>query len=266
MHRTFTIIDAHAHIFPEKIARKATDAIGKFYDIEMECEEGLSSRLLESGKKIGVSRYLVSSAATTPEQVEHINEFIHAETKLHKEFVGFGTLHPYMENAEAEIERILSFGLHGVKFHPDFQKFNIDDEKAVAIYKRLAEVNLPVLFHTGDDRYDFSAPSRLRRVMDKVDGFVAIAAHFGGYRRWGEANEVLDVPNVYFDTSSALFALHKSEAVDMIHRFGANRFMFGADFPMWQHDEEFSRFMSLDLTDSEREQILSKTFIKLFGE
>ena len=29
------IIDAHAHIFPDKIAKKATDAIGDFYGIQM---------------------------------------------------------------------------------------------------------------------------------------------------------------------------------------------------------------------------------------
>ncbi len=265
MYRRFTIIDAHAHIFPEKIARKATDAIGKFYDISMDCPEGLSNRLLESGKKIEVSRYLVSSAATTPAQVQSINEFIYSETKLHPEFLGFGTLHPYMENIEEEIERILSFGLRGVKFHPDFQKFNIDDPMAIDVYKLIAKAKLPVLFHTGDDRYDYSAPTRLRKVMEMVDGFVAIAAHFGGYRRWAEAMRVLDIENVYFDTSSALFALNKNEAADMIHRFGADKFMFGVDFPMWNHDEEFLRFMELPLTDDEREQIFSKTFISLFG-
>ena len=29
------IIDAHAHIFPDKIAQKATDNIGSFYDLYM---------------------------------------------------------------------------------------------------------------------------------------------------------------------------------------------------------------------------------------
>ena len=29
------IINAHAHIYPEKIAVKATEAIGAFYDIEI---------------------------------------------------------------------------------------------------------------------------------------------------------------------------------------------------------------------------------------
>ena len=28
------IIDAHAHIYPDKIAEKATNAIGDFYDIK----------------------------------------------------------------------------------------------------------------------------------------------------------------------------------------------------------------------------------------
>ena len=32
------IIDFHAHIYPEKIASKAVESIGQFYNIEMDCE------------------------------------------------------------------------------------------------------------------------------------------------------------------------------------------------------------------------------------
>ena len=61
------IIDAHTHIFPQKIAAKATDAIGAFYDLPM-AAVGDSEALLKSGRSIGVDRYLVCSSATTPAQ------------------------------------------------------------------------------------------------------------------------------------------------------------------------------------------------------
>ena len=47
-------IDAHAHIYPEKIAKKATDTIGVFYDIEMDCKAGTAENLIEEGKKAGI--------------------------------------------------------------------------------------------------------------------------------------------------------------------------------------------------------------------
>ena len=59
------IIDAHSHIFPTKIEEKAVDTIGKFYDVDKMANHGTVEALLESGKKIGVTKYLVFSTATT---------------------------------------------------------------------------------------------------------------------------------------------------------------------------------------------------------
>ena len=42
------IIDFHAHIYPEKIAGKATDATGDFYGISPACV-GTSEELLKEG-------------------------------------------------------------------------------------------------------------------------------------------------------------------------------------------------------------------------
>ena len=47
------IIDAHAHIYPEKIAAKATDTIGVFYDIKMKMPAGTAERLIQEGQKAG---------------------------------------------------------------------------------------------------------------------------------------------------------------------------------------------------------------------
>ena len=91
-----TIVDAHAHIFPSKIAEKATTGIGKFYDVDMRYV-GSPEHLLDSGRAIGVSKYFVHSVATTPAQVRSINSFIAEQCAAHPEFIGFGTLHPGVE-------------------------------------------------------------------------------------------------------------------------------------------------------------------------
>ena len=225
------IIDAHAHIFPQNIAQKATEATGQFYDIEMS-HIGISERLLLSGSKINVSKYLVCSTATTPRQVSSINSFIAEQCIKYPIFFGFGTLHPEMEEPEKEIDRIQSLGLHGIKLHPDIQQFQIDTPKAIKIYKILAERNLPVLFHTGDYRYDYSSPLRLTRALEKVPMLTAIAAHFGGYSEWKSVKCYPKIKNLYFDTSSSLFLIKKEEALDIIDYFGREQFFFGVDFPM----------------------------------
>ena len=103
------IIDAHAHVYPEKIAAKATDTIGIFYDIKMQMPKGTPEQLLISGSRAGISRYVVHSVATTAHQVRSINEFIKREVEAHPEFIGFITLHQDLsEDEQLLLERMLS--------------------------------------------------------------------------------------------------------------------------------------------------------------
>ena len=149
------IIDAHAHIYPEKIASKATETIGEFYGIKMQMPKGTAERLIEDGKRAGITRFVVHSVATTARQVRAINTFLKGEIDAHPEFIGFITLHQDLteEEIRAEIDFALENGFHGIKLHPDFQKFNIDDEVAEKFY-RAASGKLPILLHMGDDRYE----------------------------------------------------------------------------------------------------------------
>ena len=255
------IIDFHAHIYPDKIAEKASRSVGEFYSIPME-KVGSVEALFQSGDPVGVGRYVVQSVATTPHQVASINNFISQVCREHPDrLIGFGTLHPQMEGLEEEMERILSRGYRGIKLHPDFQEFNIDEDRAMEIY-RLAEGKLAILFHTGDARYDYSAPSRLEKVAERFPKLTCIAAHFGGYSRWDEAMDAYEAPNIYMDTSSALFALPKEKAWEFFRKFGEDRFFFGTDFPMWTHEDEMVRFNALELPPDMREKILWKNFAK----
>lgn len=259
------IIDFHAHIYPKKIAEKASSAIGDFYSANI-CYTGLSEELIESGKKIGVEKYIVHSTATKAPQVESINNFIIGEVDLHKEFIGFGTVHPEYEHFEDELKRIKNAGLKGVKLHPDFQKFQIDTTEMDSIYEVLASLKMPVLVHAGDCRYDFSGPKRIANVLKKHPSLILIAAHFGGYTEWEQSCEFLVGKKVYFDTSSTLWKLPIAKANEMLKAHGVENFLFGSDFPMWDHEDEMSRFNKLDLSSSDREMVLYKNAMNLLSQ
>ena len=260
------IINAHAHIYPDKIAAKATETIGVFYDIKMQMPAGTPERLLVDGAEIGTSRYVVHSVATTAHQVRSINEFILREVKAHPEFIGFITLHQDLteEEVSSEVEWAVANGLRGIKLHPDFQKFNIDDECAEKFY-RAASGKLPILFHVGDDRYDFSSPERLVRMAEKYPELNFIAAHFGGYRCWDKVSVYKGLSNVYFDTCSSLPFISAEKAREIIDMFGADKFFFATDFPMWDSKREMERFNQITLTEEEREMIFSGNIKRLLG-
>lgn len=259
------IFDAHCHIFPEKIAAKASLNIGKFYDLHMGFD-GSVKTLMELYTKAGVDKCLVQSVATTPAQVQSINNFIAESVNAHPDMlVGFCALHPLMEKKEieTEIDRAISLGLKGIKLHPDFQQFKIDERKAYDIYEA-AEGRLPILFHTGDFRYDYSSPKRLADALKDFPKLIAIAAHFGGWSVWDEGKRYLaDNPNVYVDTSSSLYTLSPENALEHIRAFTPDRVMFGTDYPMWNIEDELKYMDKLELTDGEREKVMYKTACKL---
>ena len=263
-YKDFEIIDSHSHIFPEKISKKAAIAIGDFYDLPMSSEEGSSKNLISSGKKIGVSKYLVCSTATVPQQTESINTFIKAECDEHPEFFGFGTLHPDMDGIEEEVERIISLGLHGIKIHPDFQKFDIDAPKAYKIYEAI-EGRLPILIHMGDNRYEYSRPHKLVNILNDFPKLQVLAAHFGGYQCWEEAESCLKHPNIKLDTSSSLPLISSEYAKKLVNYYGAENMFFGSDFPMWRHAEELERFFNIGLSYEDNKRILAENFKQYFG-
>ena len=161
------IADIHAHIFPEKLAEKASHSIGSFYGVSIEREADMP-RLCAEDKLAGITRCVVSNSATNASQVQNANTFLAEAVRGHDGYLAFGTIYPGMDGFEEELDRMLELGLRGIKIHPDFQKLAIDDERGIETYKAIARRDLPVLFHMGDDRYDFSSPERLTNLLRRV--------------------------------------------------------------------------------------------------
>lgn len=258
------IIDFHTHVYPQAIAQKAAQSICDFYELDGGGMNGTVSQLLERGKMAGIEKYVVLPVGLKPNHVRHINEFILAEIGLHSEFVGFGTVHAAQEDLLDETEFILNAGLRGVKMHPDTQLFNIDDERLFPMYDML-QGKIPVMLHMGDKRYNYSHPARLRRVMKEFPGLQVIAAHFGGYSVYDEAYECLHDMNCMMDVSSSLMFMSREEAVKRIRAYGAERLLYGTDFPLWDPVEEVKRFQSLPLTGEEFDLISHKNALELLG-
>lgn len=254
------IFDFHSHAYPEKIARKSVNFLNKYYKVD--CRgSGTMDDLIDSAKSGGVGYLLVHAVATKPSQVENVNTWI-AE-HLQENIFGFGTIHPAYEGGILnELERIITLGLRGLKLHPDFQGYYVDDPSMDIIYKNV-EGKMPVLIHTGDVNTDYSSPRRLANVLDRYPGLTVISAHLGGYSEWNEAEKYIVGRNCYIDTSSSLWALPKEKSVEIIRKHGVDRVLFGTDYPLTRHKEELERFFALGLTEEENNKILFENAKKL---
>ena len=259
-------IDSHCHIYPEKIAERAVNGTDTFYG-EHSVGTGTVSNLLNLGKEAGIDHFIVQSVATTPHQVKSINEFIAREVAASNGLMtGLGTLHPDSEDMKGDVEHIIELGLRGVKLHPDIQAFKIDDYRCLKIYELCEEKNLPVLMHTGDNRYDYSNPNRLLPILDIYKGLTVIGAHLGGWSIWEEAAEAYkNCSNFYVDCSSSFNYLTLDTARKIIRAYGADKVLFGTDYPMWSPKREIEYFLSLSLDENEICSILNMNAKKLFG-
>ena len=251
-------IDFHTHIYPDAIASKAADSIRVFYGFGDKAMDGTAKTLLERGASVGTHRFVILPVAMRPDRTRHINEFILSQVAAEPRFIGFGTVHAGMENITGEVDFIRENGLKGLKMHPDSQVFAIDDERLFPVYEQV-QGELPVIFHMGDHRFDYSHPARLRRVLELFPKLQVIAAHFGAYELYEEAYDILKDTDCFFDVSSSLMFMDEGVAESYINRYGAERFVYGSDFPMWDPVVEMGRFLKLKLTDGQFEQIAHKT-------
>lgn len=266
MINSYYVIDSHCHIYPDKIAERAVAGTSTFYDQPFAATGTIDNLFLE-GEKAGIDKFIVQSVATTPKQVKSINEFIaESVSASNGRFIGLGTLHPDTTDLAGDVAHLKELGLKGVKLHPDIQRFKIDDYRCLKIYERCEEKNLPILMHTGDKRYDYSNPNRLLPVLKIYTGLTVIGAHLGGWSIWDEAVEKLaGLENFYVDCSSSLPYISISRAREIILSYGADRVLFGTDYPMWSPTDELATFFKLGLSDADNKKILSENAKKLFN-
>ena len=241
------IIDAHAHIYPDKIAQRAVDSVRDFYGLgEMFCKEGTGQALIDAGQPAGITHYLVHSVAVKAKTVESINTFIAQQCAEHPEFVGFATMHQDYENPEAEIDRAKALGLHGVKLHPDTQRVNADDPRLMDVYEICQAKDMAVVLHTGDYRYDFSHPRRVVKILRAFPDLRVNAAHFGGWSIYDIGADLLCGENCYVDTCSSFELTGIRHGKELINMYGRERVLFGSDFPMWSPAKELSMLREMN--------------------
>ena len=259
------IIDSHCHVYPQAIAPKAVKGVSEFYDGVGDSLDGLASTVKEQWKAKGVDHAVIFSVATKLPQVEHINSFIaSAVTEGSGFFTGLGTVHQDVPDMAAVVQDILELGLKGVKLHPETQGCAIDDPRFLALYDACPE-NFPILIHTGDNRYDFSNPDRVAHVLELFPHKTFIGAHFGGWSVWEEATEKLHgYDNLFVDSSSTFFWVEHHKVGDFIRAYGAEKVLFGSDFPMWDVKPEIDYMLGLGLSEREYENIFHLNAEKLF--
>lgn len=257
------IIDGHNHVWPDAVARRALS--GNIPGMEL-FGDGTVAALAAAQEEAGIDRSVCLAVANGPERVGSANRFVGSLDRAR--FVPFGTIHPRLA-PEDNLASLRAHGVLGVKLHPVFQGYRLDDP---ALYDVLAalEGELPVIVHVGEGGgADGSActPAMLRALATAFPRLAVIACHLGGYHKLAEArDEIVGLP-VHIDTSwpPSLATLDPTTVRDIIRRHGVERVVFSSDWPTASPAAEVVAIRALGLDDDETAAVLGGNLSRLLA-
>lgn len=267
------IIDFHTHAFPDRIYERTIkileNNIVNFGGYEFKATgSGSVDGLKEDMAENCIDASVVLPIATAPKQTENINSFA-ALINGRDNIYSFGSLHPENDDIEGVLEHIKELGLKGIKLHPEYQSFYVDSPQSIRILKKCEDLGLYTVFHTGKDHGCpppvHCSPRRLKNVLDYVSGKYIIAAHMGGWSMWEEAEKYIIGTPIFIDTCFSFHLMNSEDARRMIKSHGADKVIFGTDWPWFSPKKTYDMLCSLSLEKDETEMIASGNAKRILG-
>jgi len=260
------IIDFHTHAFPDALAARAMPALEAAGDIKGKLD-GTVSALLKSMDAAGIAASVVASIATRPEQFAAILRWSAAIAS--DRIIPFPSVHPASPEAPAQVRTVAAEGFRGVKLHPYYQEFDLDEERLDPLYEAANETGLLILMHTGFDlayeRIRRADPARFARVMERHPGLRLVASHMGAWEDWDEVRRVFLGRQWLTDISFATQFMAREEARALIHAHPATSLIFGSDSPWADQGEAVAALRALELDPELEGLILSGNARRLLG-
>jgi predicted TIM-barrel fold metal-dependent hydrolase len=271
-------IDMHTHAFPDHVAPRAMEKLSAKGEWQA-VGDGTIGGLLSAMDAAGLDRSAVCAIATKAGQVEGILKWLCSVTNEHGDrIIPFGSLHPRDDDPAGWVRRIAEAGLRGIKLHPMYQDFVVDDrnrntKNLWAIYEAAIEHNLPVALHCGrdigfpnDSIPDRASPKRLAALIDALPQLPLLCTHMGGWSMWDEVERHLLGKNVFLETSFTSAFLPAERLADMVRRHGSQNICFGTDWPWNDQAAERAHFANLGLSEDDVKNIEYRTAQNLLRE
>ena len=258
------IIDVHCHAWPDELAARA---LGPRVPQLPRVGDGKISTLPSVLAESGVDRGVLLGIADSAKYVTGTNRFV--ARSRGGPLVGFGTIHPDL-SVEENLASLGDNDIRGVKLHSLFQGFAYDDRRVWDVLEAFGS-DIAVIAHVGGggDRVsnERATPGMIRDIVRQFPDLRMIACHFGGYHQLDEAEEDLLGENVYLETSwpPSLATLAPERVRKIISRHGAERVVFGSDWPMADPAAEIAAVRALGLSDDDTEAILGGNAARLLG-
>jgi uncharacterized protein len=259
-------IDIHTHVFPHRkapfILKEMAERkkIPHFFD-------GTVEGLMDVMERSGIGLSLISRITTKKENVTAVNQWLCGCIRpgIHP----LATVHPDLPVASSDLEALSAEGFKGIKLHPDYQGFFVDDARMYPFYEAAQATQMPVLFHAGLDRGlpppVHALPPGLLKVHRDFPRLIMIAAHMGGEDNYEATEELLLGEDIYLDTSFVLRIMPHGLLKRFFRKHPVDHILFGSDGPFTDQSAELDYLLNLSfLTSAEKEKVAGGNAASLF--
>ena len=274
------VIDFHTHNFPDAIAPRAIASMVEmlqhkfipFGDGTLRCQ-------LADAHANGIDRCVMCPIATKPSQAEvilrtalEIRDGARGEDAA-RTIIPLASVHPADPDFRAHLEAIADAGIPGIKLHPYYQGFRLDDPAVFPFFAAVRDLGLLVISHCGYD-HGFRGvpmscgPAEIETLLAAVPGLGPrfVAAHLGG--REGNppgATDRLLATGCLIDTACLEMLQDDPDAIRVIETWPADRIVFGTDYP-WNRQRRLVEWVKAHRADeAEREKIFHLNAERILG-
>jgi predicted TIM-barrel fold metal-dependent hydrolase len=275
------IIDCHTHIFPDEM-RKDREAFCKR-------DEGFSSiyknsktemvgveDLIASMDESGVDRSVICGFPwSRPELCSFHNQYLmeSASRYPHRLIVFISLLFSNPDWSGSELDRGIKGGAKGVGeiafYRHEMTSQDIDSMKPILTH--MEKQGIPILIHTNETlghSYPGKGMTPLERFYELILSFPNLSillAHWGGglpfYELMPEVAKAMT--HVYYDTAASPFIYSKKIYAIASEIVGAEKILFGTDFPLIRPQRYFRELEGSGLSGEDREKILGLNFSRI---
>ena len=274
------IIDCHTHIFPPFVREdrepflKDEPAFRLLYDSAKAKLVG-AKELIDQMDRSGVDRTVVFGFPwTDPDLMRRHNDYIgEAASRFPDRLLPFVCVNPRVVQAVEEVERCLSAGMRGageLAFYTEVLDSSME-EVLDPIASSCRNYRVPLMIHTNErvgHWYPGKAEASLKVIYELIRAFPDnrfILCHWGGglfvyelLKR--EAREVLS--QVAYDTAASPFLYDPAIYAVAVKIVGAQRVLFGSDYPLIVPDRYFEEMAAAGLTEEDQSWIKGRSASK----
>jgi predicted TIM-barrel fold metal-dependent hydrolase len=274
-------IDFHVHIFPTWVAEEMEDLCRRepaFSSMYRGRRAAIADhrQLLQAMDEVGIEASVALGFAWRDQGLcrRHNDYLLEAAAVSGGRIIPFCTVNMGAPGAAAELERCARGGARGVgELRPEDQGWRLNGPQGEELAWLARRWGLILTFHVSEP-VGHGYPGKGGLALSSFFRFASahphvtlVASHLGGglpfFAHMPEVRELCR--RIYFDTAACPFLYSPSAYRQVVELVGAERLLFGSDFPLLSPARVMGHLAQATLEEGEMEAIVSKNAVGLLG-